>query len=347
MVLSKSHAKGGKDMKKMKRVVAMLLAVVMVFGLAACGSKKSGDDSGKEEKSNYPEKQITLIRPLAAGGGSDTISRLFAAAMEKELGVSVVVENKPGAGAGVGLEAIASSNPDGYTIGYIPAEVTTVEAMGNATVTPEDFEYICTAMKISALICVPADSEWDSLDDLIAAAKENPGSITIGTAGVGNAYELGLRSMLEAAGIELNIVNFSGGTAEAITAMMGGNVQCCTAGTAEAISYVNSGEFKVLCNLSSEPSELLPDVPTATELGYECNGGSWGAFAVPAGTPDDVIEVLRKAGEKVMNADDFKKTLSEKGFDEYHVDGAEFKKDAMEMYKTNSDIIKEFNLSAN
>lgn len=67
-------------------------------------------------------------------------------------------------------------------------------------------------MKISALICVPADSEWDSLDDLIAAAKENPGSITIGTAGVGNAYELGLRSMLEAAGIELNIVNFSGGT---------------------------------------------------------------------------------------------------------------------------------------
>ena len=184
-------------MKKMKRVVAMLLAVVMVFGLAACGSKKSGDDSGKEEKSNYPEKQITLICPLAAGGGSDTISRLFAAAMEKELGVSVVVENKPGAGAGVGLEAIASSNPDGYTIGYIPAEVTTVEAMGNATVTPEDFEYICTAMKISALICVPADSEWDSLDDLIAAAKENPGSITIGTAGVGNAYELGLRSMLE------------------------------------------------------------------------------------------------------------------------------------------------------
>ena len=183
-------------MKKMKRVVAMLLAVVMALGLAACGSKKSGDDSGKEEKSNYPEKQITLICPLAAGGGSDTISRLFAAAMEKELGVSVVVENKPGAGAGVGLEAIASSNPDGYTIGYIPAEVTTVEAMGNATVTPEDFEYICTAMKISALICVPADSEWDSLDDLIAAAKENPGSITIGTAGVGNAYELGLRSML-------------------------------------------------------------------------------------------------------------------------------------------------------
>lgn len=128
--------------------------------------------------------------------------------------------------------------------------------MGNATVTPEDFEYICTAMKISALICVPADSEWDSLDDLIAAAKENPGSITIGTAGVGNAYELGLRSMLEAAGIELNIVNFSGGTAEAITAMMGGNVQCCTAGTAEAISYVNSGEFKVLCNLSSEPVRI-------------------------------------------------------------------------------------------
>lgn len=232
--------------------------------------------------------------------------------MEKELGVSVVVENKPGAGAGVGLEAIASSNPDGYTIGYIPAEVTTVEAMGNATVTPEDFEYICTAMKISALICVPADSEWDSLDDLIAAAKENPGSITIGTAGVGNAYELGLRSMLEAAGIELNIVNFSGGTAEAITAMMVVMSSAVQLEQQKQFHMLILENLRILCNLSSEPSELLPDVPTATELGYECNGGSWGAFAVPAGTPDDVIEVLRKAGEKVMNADDFKKTLSEK-----------------------------------
>ena len=77
MVLSKSHAKGGKDMKKMKRVVAMLLAVVMVFGLAACGSKKSGDDSGKEEKSNYPEKQITLICPLDQIRSADCLQQLW------------------------------------------------------------------------------------------------------------------------------------------------------------------------------------------------------------------------------------------------------------------------------
>lgn len=336
-------------MKKMKKIVAMLLAMVMVLGLAACGSKESGDNAETEEaeKTAYPEKQITLICPLAAGGGSDTISRLFAAAMEEELGVSVVVENKPGAGAGVGLEAIASAEADGYTLGYIPAEVTTVEAMGNATVTPEDYDYICTAMKISALICVPADSEWNTLEDLIAAAKANPGAVTIGTAGVGNAYELGLRAMLKEAGIELNIVNFSGGTAEAITAMMGGNVQCCTAGTAEALPYVESGEFKVLCNLSAEASALFPDTPTATELGYACNGGSWGAFAAPAGTPEDVMEVLRKAADTVINSDDFKATLAERGFDEYIVDGAQFKEEAMEMYEINSGVIKEFNLSAN
>lgn len=336
-------------MKRMKKIVAMLLAMVMVLGLAACGSKESIDDSGSgdAEATAYPEKQITLICPLAAGGGSDTISRLFAAALEKELGVSVVVENKPGAGAGVGLEAIAASDADGYTLGYIPAEVTTVEAMGNATVTPEDFDYICTAMKISALICVPADSEWNTLEDLIEAAKANPGSVSIGTAGVGNAYELGLRTMLKEAGVELNIVNFSGGTAEAITAMMGGNVQCCTAGTAEALPYVQSGEFKVLCNLSATPSALFPDTPTATELGYACNGGSWGAFAVPAGTPEDVLEVLRKAGDKIINSDDFKSTLAERGFDEYVVDGTQFKEDAMEMYKVNSGVIKEFDLSAN
>lgn len=339
-------------MKKMKKIVAMLLAATMMFGLAACGSSESsesaeGDGESTEAEVAFPEDQITLICPLAAGGGSDTISRLFAAALEEELGVSVIVENKPGAGAGVGLEAIAASEPDGYTMGYIPAEVTTVEAMGNATVTPENFDYVCTAMKISALICVPADSKYETLDDLIEAAKADPGAVTLGTAGVGNAYELGLRAMLKSADAELNIVNFSGGTAEAITAMMGGNVECCTAGTAEALPYVQSGEFRVLCNLSAEPSALFPDVKTATELGYACDGGSWGAFAVPAGTPEEVLTVLREAGEKIMNSDDFKATLAEKGFDEYHVDGETFKSDAMAMYETNSAIIKEFNLSAN
>lgn len=346
----------------MKKIIAMLLVLVMSLGLVACGSNASSGNANSgtantaaakteaaktENVKAYPDKQITLICPLAAGGGSDTISRLFAAAMEKELGVSVIVENKPGAGAGIGLEAIAAAENDGYTIGYIPAEVTTVEAMGNATVTPEKYEYICTAMKINALVCVTADSEWQSLEDLIAAAKEKPGEVTIGTAGVGNAYELGLRAMLKEAGVDVNIVNFSGGTAEAITAMMGGNVQCCTAGTAEAISYLNSGQFRALCNLASSRSDLIADVPTATELGYACNGGSWGAFAAPAGTSDDVMKVLRDAAQKVLNSEDFKATLVERGFDEYNEDGAGFKAAAMEMYKSNSDIIKEFGLSAN
>ena len=325
----------------MKKHLALIIAVIMTFSLAACDSGSAASSGAK-----FPAKQITLICPLAAGGGSDAVSRLYAAALEKELGVSVVVENKPGAGAGIGMEAIAASDADGYTIGYIPAEVTTVEAMGNATVTPENFDFLCTAMKISAMVCVPADCEWNTLDEFITAAKANPGSITLGTAGVGNAYELGLRAMLKSAGIELNIVNFSGGTTEAITAMLGGNVQSCTAGTAEALTYVKSGQFKLLCNLSAERSPIFPDCPTATELGYACNGGSWGAFGVPAGTPAEVLEILRKASKTVMESDDFKATLAERGFDEYNVDPAQFVNDAKEMYSTNSNIIKEFNLSA-
>ena len=322
----------------MKKFVALLLALLMIMSMVACG--------GAETKA-FPADQITLICPLAAGGGSDAISRLFAAAMEKELGVSVIVENKPGAGAGIGLEAIAAAETDGYTIGYIPAEVTTVKVMGNAEVTPADFDYICTAMKISALVCVPANSEFNTLEDLIAAAKAAPGTITLGTAGVGNAYELGLRAMLKEAGIELNIVNFSGGTAEAITAMMGGNVQLCTAGTSEALPYVKNGEFKVLCNLSAVRSELLPEVPTATELGYACNGGSWGAFAAPAGTDAKAMEVLRAAAEKVMNDAEFKATLAERGFDSYTVAPDKFQAEAEAMSVTNSAIVTEFGLSAN
>ena len=153
--------------------------------------------------------------------------------------------------------------------------------------------------------------------------------------------------MLKSAGIELNIVNFSGGTAEAITAMMGGNVQCCTAGTAEALPYVESGEFRLLCQLSAERSACFPDAPTATELGYACDGGSWGAIAAPAGTDEAALKVLREASAKVLASDDFKAAVTERGFDEYNVDPAQFATDAMDMYATNSGIIKEFNLSAN
>ena len=320
----------------MKRIFALLLAVMTIFSLAGCS-----------RGSEFPSDQITLICPLAAGGGSDVISRLYASGLEQQLGVSVIVENKPGAGSGIGLEEIAAADPDGYTIGYIPAEVTTVQAMGNATVTPENYDFLCTVMRICALICVPADSEFQSLEDLIAAAKENPGQITIGTAGIGNAYELGLRAMLESAGIELNIVNFSGGTAEAITAMMGGNVQCCTAGTAEALPYVESGEFRVLCQLSAERSSYFADTPTATELGYPCDGGSWGAIAAPAGTDEAALAVLREASAAVLESEDFKTAVAERGFDEYNVDPQQFAADAMEMYEVNSGIIQQFNLFAN
>jgi len=342
----------------MKKLLALFLAMMMVVSLAACGSStaapassaaaaESSAAASEATATKFPTKQITVICPLGAGGASDAISRLYAAALQKESGVSVVVENKPGAGAGVGLEAIASSDPDGYTIGYIPAEVTTVQAMGNATVTPDNYTFLASAMKICAMIAVPKDSKWNSLDDLIKDAKANPGKITIGTAGVGNAYELGLRQFMKSAGIELNVVNFSNGTADAITAMLGGNVQACTCGTSEAMAPVKNGQFKMLCHLSSERSKIFPDVPTATELGYACNGGSWGAFAVPAGTPDDIVKILRDFTKTAINSDDMKSTLAERGFDEYYTSGEEFAATAKELYTTNSATIKEFKLSAN
>lgn len=336
----------------MKKFFAMYMAMMVAVSITACGSNGSnssvdGGNTGNTGGTGFPIKQITLVCPLGAGGASDTISRLYAAALEQETGVPVMVENKPGAGAGIGLEAIASSKPDGYTIGYIPAEVTTVKAMGNADVTPENYIFLGSAMKIRTVIAVPADSKWNSLEEFITDAKANPGAITIGTAGVGNAYELGLLQFMKSSGIELNIVNFSDGTAAAITAMLGGNVDACTAGTSEAKSYAESGQFKLLCHLSSERSPIFPDVPTATELGYACDGHSWGAFGVPVGTPDDVVQMLTDATKKALNSDSIKEVLSERGFDEYYVAGSEFQTIAEEMFVTNSGIIEEFGLSAN
>ena len=323
----------------MKKLFAAILSLGMLFGLCACG------DRSKVTDAEFPTKQISVICPYGAGGASDVISRLYAAGMESTTGVSVIVENKTGAGGAVGFEAAANASPDGYTLGYVSAEITTLKALGNTDVSPEDFIFLGRVMQIPTCVIVTKDSPYQTLQDLIDAAAANPSSVSVGTTNAGSFYHIGSLKLEQAAGVKFNHVPYAEGAASTIAALMGGEINAATVGASECKSNVDSGEFRLLAVLADERCATFPDAPTAKELGYDAVSSTWGAFVCPKGTPDEIVTILRQATESAINSDDMKTTLAERGFEHAYIAGEEFQTIAEQLAVDNAKIIEEFDLA--
>ncbi|MDD2958880.1 MAG: tripartite tricarboxylate transporter substrate binding protein [Lachnospiraceae bacterium] len=275
-------------------------------------------------------KSITIVCPYAAGGASDTTSRIFASEFEKAIGTTVMVQNTTGASGAIGLETVRNSNPDGYTIAYMPVESTMLAALGYSDLTTNDFRFIGRAMTIPAAITVNADSEWQTFDDFIAYAKEHPGEVRVGNSGTGSIWQVAAASVEDVCGVEFNHVPFSDGAASAVTALLGNNIEAVAVSPSEVYTNVEAGDLRTLAVLGDEASSVLPDVSTATELGYDIVIQGWGGFAVPKDTPDDVVEILEKAAETAINSDAMKELLASKGYEHAYLSGADMDAKAAE-----------------
>ena len=317
----------------MKKVLAIVLALTLVLALGASAFA-----------ADYPSKQITVICPYAAGGASDTICRIFAAGLETELGVPVVVQDVTGAAGSIGFETGANADPDGYTVTYLSAEITINKLMGYTDMTPENYEFLGRNMVLPPVIAVAANSEFETLQDLLDAAAATPNAITMGLSSLGSFYHIGALKLQTAAGVSYTYVPFSDGTATAVAAVMGGSVKSVVAGTSEIKSYADSGDVRVLAVLADERSASFPDVPTAKELGYDAVSATWGVFAVPLGTPDDVLEVLRDAAKKVIEGDDMVEVLNSRGFENAYLPGPEMKELAIQILADNEEVLTSFGL---
>ncbi len=346
----------------MKKFLAMILALSMVFALCACGTAAPAAPAATaapaepaapaEEAAepaapavDFPTKQFTIICPYAAGGASDVICRLYAEALQEKTGLSVIVENRTGAGGVVGFQAGLDAAHDGYTITYVPFEITTVNAMGYTDITPADFTFLGKVMQIPATIVVPATSEFETLDDLLAYAKEHPGELTIGNAGAGSSYHQGALKLEKAAGVTFNHIAFTEGAAPCAAALLGGSIMAAALGGSEVKSYVESGEFRLLAVLSQDRVSTFPDAPTAVEQGYDAVAGTWGAFVVPNDISADIVAILRDLSTTCIDSQDLKDALVERGFVHDYVPGAEWEATVADMFVENSALIKEFGLA--
>ncbi|WP_121062390.1 Bug family tripartite tricarboxylate transporter substrate binding protein [Chachezhania antarctica] len=262
--------------------------------------------AGAAQAQDFPAKPVTWIVPYTPGGITDTRSRLIADEFGKALGQTVVVENKPGAGGTLGLEYVARADADGYTIiygtlGTLAAAPSLYEDLRYDSLA--DFEPVHMMGSSPNTVIAYKDTPYSTPEELIAYAKEHPGEVTVGLAGIGTGTHLASELFANAAGIELLQVPYKG-SAPMLNDLIAGRLDVAFDYPVSTLGHVQSGSVKVLGVTSAERLALFPDAPTMTEAGLpEAETGSWSGIFVPAGTPPERVEILADAFATAMESD--------------------------------------------
>ncbi|UCR90534.1 tripartite tricarboxylate transporter substrate binding protein [Mycetocola spongiae] len=293
----------------MKIMKPLSLVAIAALALTASGCANRGGETTSSE--DFPAKTITMIVPYQAGGASDLSARTLAKEMEETLGQSIVVENRTGGAGSVGLTYLSARPADGYTIGYLPVETVMLGHQGY-DLDPAAFDVLGQIVSVPATIAVRADSPYQSLQDLLDAAKANPGGVTVSNSGAGSIWQAATTALNEAAGVELKPVPFDGG-APAVTAAVGGQVDAVAAGISETSVAAADGRLRVLAILDASTSEALPGVKTAQDLGTDVVIGGWGAIGAPAGLPEDVKKKLVEAVKSAAQSEAFTAVIDKSG----------------------------------
>jgi tripartite-type tricarboxylate transporter receptor subunit TctC len=262
-----------------------------------------------EAKALYPERAIRIVVPFAPGGGTDVVARTLAQEMAKDLGVSVIIENKPGAGTIIGTQAVAVSAPDGYTLlmGTFSHAVNS-SLSANLPYDPhKDFAAVALIARSFNMVVVNPKSPVQTIADLIAAAKANPDKLSYGTFGVGTSAHLAGELFKDMAKVNLTAVPYKG-AAPAITDLIGGQIQVMFTTVASAASLVEAGQLRAIAVTSAERSPAFPKLPTVAEAGVAGYAAeSWYGLFAPARTPADIVERLNKSAALAVQSDPFKR----------------------------------------
>lgn len=275
----------------------------LLTGLAACAASVLIAPAAVANEAGYPTRPIRLIVPFGAGGSTDIVARLLAEKMGPILGQTVVIENKGGAGGSIGASEIAKSAPDGYTIGM--ATVSTHGA--NPAImsklpydAKKDFAPITNVMSVPSVFVVHPSVPAKTMKEFIALAKANPGKYTFASPGTGSLGHANIENFMNLAGIELLHIPYKG-AGQALNDALGGQVNAMTDNLPSSLSNIQAGKLRPLAVLAFKRADVLPDVPTYTEMGFTQMGdGGWFGLVAPAGTPKAVINKLNAAAHKAM-----------------------------------------------
>ncbi|WP_459614152.1 tripartite tricarboxylate transporter substrate binding protein [Bordetella sp. 2513F-2] len=276
----------------------------------------------------YPQRPVTMIVPFPPGGVADTVARPVADALSRELGQSVVIENKAGAGGSVGIGQAARAAPDGYTVLMSLSSISVLpeadKILGRkAAFQLDEFAPIARITADPTVLIVRADSPWRSLDDFLAEARRRPGALNYGSSGIYGSMHVPMEMLEAAAGITLTHVPFTG-AGPAVAALLGGQVDAIASGPSSVVQHIQAGKLRALAHWGDAPLATLPQVPSLGSLGYDAKFVQWSGIFVPARTPADVIERLRAAVGKAARDPKVQQAILAAGSPVQYLDAPEF-----------------------
>ncbi len=292
--------------------------LVLATGLMAAGLAGAAD---------YPERPINGVIAWGAGGGTDTVTRLLTPIAEKILKQSVILANRTGATGAIAAQAVHSAPADGYTVMYHAENPQLYQVLGLSPLSYDDFEPIILSVQGSTVIVVPKDSPIKSYEDLIKAAKANPGKLSIGTSGVGGQPWVTSMLLKKVEGVTFNPVAFQG-DGPLVTALLGKQLDVSGLAVGAAVQYVKNGDVRALAVMSSKPNPAIPEVPYITKLNpaftqsMKASGFFYGVF-VKKGTPQPIINKLTDAYKFALNDSKFVNYTINNGLDVIGMTGKE------------------------
>ena len=282
------------------RLVLVLLLVVAAPVLAIA------DD--------YPSRPITLVAPFPPGGVADLTARPVAAALEKVLKNPVGVVNKTGAAGAVGMQHVATSKPDGYTLLLALSSISIIPEADKLfgrppAFTVDQFAPIALVSADPTVLVVRAESPWKTAKEFIDDAKKRPGQISYSSSGVYGTLHMAMELLSHAAGVKLRHVPHNG-AGPALNAILGGHVDALASGPAVVLPHIKAGKLRALAGWGDKRVAALPDVPTFRELGYpDAEFYIWAGVFAPKGTPEPVLTKLREALRTAVADSEFKAAM--------------------------------------
>ena len=283
-----------------------LFAAALLAALAAVSTARAQDA--------YPTKPVSVVVPFSPGGISDVIGRPFVHSLGKALKQSFIIENRPGAGGGVGMAYAARAKPDGYTLMVALSSISAIPASDRLFGRPPSYEIkqfapIALISADPAFLVVRADSPWKTVKDLVEAAKAKPGGIPYGSTGNYGTMHVGMEMFAHAAGIKMNHIPYGGG-GQQVAAIVGNQVEAITQLPATIAGQIAGGKLKALATFAPARVAGFPEVPTMKELGFpEVEYFVWTGFFAPAGTPPEVLAALRRGAREVVQDPEFRNAM--------------------------------------
>ena len=285
----------------------------LVFSFPGLGQ----DNSFPQKNSNI---EITVLFP--AGSSADITARVLAEGMNKQLGVNVLVVNRPGGGGAIGYKYVAGQKPDGYALVWNSNSISTTHHSGQLEVDYRAFDAVARVLVESPLLAVRGDAKWKTLGEFIADAKAHPGAISVANSGAGSHTHISSVALFKAAGVEVTDVPY--GAAQVVPSLLGGHVDAAMQLPGALSSHLRSGGVRALAALIPKRDPALPEVPTAQEQGVDVSLEAWRGIAAPKGTPIGVLAVLEHAIRRTVESAEFARSSEKYAVRPAFLPGAEF-----------------------